>query len=309
MGAFKIPPFDPERVDRFFCLAEDRFIALGIYHHLLKYSCVVEYLPPHLLELVQSQYEQISAAPDRYEAVKAAIRAYTLRPFWGRMNAIDALPSVGTMSPTQLMCKIVALKTPGQAFEDSLRYQFLKRLPAPLFERFKNKPWDLHDPMQFAVKVEEDWVVGMHGLKMPPCPLPTAGATSAAGEATATHATVSQVEEDAAGEDLLKPMIAAFQAMRKVNRGNARGRGRGQGRGGRGGNTAPPETAFRGESSRGSGGQGQGQGQGGRAAPANWCFFHQRFGRDAYSCRPPCSYDQRTAGDETRARQGQEGSR
>lgn len=32
VGAFKVPALDLERCDRFFDLAEDRFIALGIYH-------------------------------------------------------------------------------------------------------------------------------------------------------------------------------------------------------------------------------------------------------------------------------------
>lgn len=278
VGAFKVPAFDPNRADRFFNLAEDRFIALGIYHHALKYSCVVEYLPPHLLELVQTKHEEIAASRDRYLAVKTAVLAYTLRPFWTRMNAIETLPSVGSISPTQLMCKIIGLRTPGEPFHDMLRYMFLRRLPGPLFEKYKNHPVDPKDPMQLAVRVEQDWTAGMNGPKINVTPLPSAAAT--APDTPPPPAAVAQIEEESPSEEFWRPMVAAMQAMRRGvgGRGSNRGRGRGQ-RGGRGGGNNNGDQLARGDNRGGA----PNQSQAGRTAPAGWCFFHQRFGKDAYS--------------------------
>lgn len=307
VGAFKVPPLDLGRVDRFFMLAEDRFLALGIYHPNLRYSCVMEYLPPQLLELVAARHEEISASPDRYLALKTAVLAYTYRPYWARMQALDALPNVGTMSPTQLLCKILALKTVGEPFTDSLRYQFLKRLPGPLYEKYKNKDWDQADPMQFAVRVEADWSPHQAGPSSAPASTsmpPSAANSGPPGAVAVAQVDEAEAEANPAIDAFWRPMVAAFQASRRGSNQGGRGRGNRQGRGQNrgGGNSFNRPPAQQGASS----GNSRAPAAPGRTSNENWCYFHQRFGRDAYSCRPPCTYDQRVAGgmNDDRQRQG-----
>lgn len=73
----------------------------------------------------------------------------------GRMQTLDSLPHVGALSPTRLMCRILALKSAKEPYLERFKYDFLKRLPPTLFERYKTKRWE--DPMAFSVMVESDW--------------------------------------------------------------------------------------------------------------------------------------------------------
>lgn len=137
VAAFKVPPFEPERADKFFFLSEDRFLAIGIYDHNLRASCILQYLPTNLVEMLTQRFAEFNTYSDRYLAIKQAVLEYCKRPLWARMQQIHQLPHVGTLSPTQLMCRILALKSPDEPVYEMLKYEFLRRLPTPLFEKFK----------------------------------------------------------------------------------------------------------------------------------------------------------------------------
>lgn len=303
MAAFKMPDFDPERVERFFDEADDRFLALGIYHHSLKYTAITPFLPAQMLEAVVTRHSDMARSTDRYEALRAAVIEYSFRPAWARHHTIDNLPSVSSsLSPSKLMLRIIALKGTGHPYCDAYHYQFLKRLPGPLFEKFKDKPWEESDPMKFAHLVERSWSQHMAGPAYASIPMPgshnstNAGATAPSSSTSngTGNPTVAQVteERETASEpqdvlDVLRPLVAAIQAGRRGGTSNRRGswRGsRGQGRGGGGNrqsNFNQPQ---------------QNQAAQGRSNNNDWCYFHQRFGTAATNCRPPCAYNQRTTG-------------
>lgn len=305
MPSFKMPQFDPERVERFFQEADDRFLALGIYHPVLKYTAITPFLPTQLMEAVASRHDEIIQAEDRYEALRRAVIEYSFRPYWARQHAMDTLPSVSdSMSPSQLMLRIIALKGSGHNYCESLQYQFMKRLPPHLFEKFKDKQWETADPMKFAHLVERSWAPHMAGPVYASIPHPglanmapttsTSGPLPSAQPASGTQPTVAQVSEDREEQtnvlDVLRPLVAAIQAGRRgsANRGawqGNRGNQRGGRRGGQGGQF---------QSNNNNNGQNQGQ-SGNRATNTEWCYFHQRFGSSASNCRPPCSYNQRTS--------------
>lgn len=309
MASFKMPEFDPERVERFFDQADDRFLALGIYHPVLKYTALTPYLPGPLLEAVATRHAEFARSEDRYEALRLAVVEYTYRPFWAQHHAVDALPSVSaSMSPSQLMLKLIALKGPDHEFCDAFRYQFLKRLPTHLFEKHKDKEWDRRDPIKFAHMVERHWAPTMAGPTYHTVPAPghhgsTNGAASgrpvppgAPGQPT----TVAQVEEeDPASEhqemlDVLRPLVAALQTARRGGQSNRRGSRRGnfsQGRNNNGNNFRQGGQQQNQQTNNQAGNQGQN-----RANNSEWCYFHQRFGNNATNCRPPCAYNQRTSG-------------
>lgn len=297
VGAFKVPPLDLERVDRFFSLAEHRFLALGIYHPDLRYSCVLEYLPANLIDLLATRETEIAASPDRYIALKETVLNYTRRPFWARMQLTDTLPAVSSsMSPTQLMCKLVAIKNPSDPFNELWRHQFLRRLPLPLFEKRKDKDWDDSDPMKFAVQTEASW-----SPNMAPVALPTALPSAAPGIITtpATSAAVAQVETETDPDrpvttndivELLKPLVAAVQPKR----GSGASRSRGRGNSGRYNGRGNFNNNNYGNFNSGNGNSNSNFSNRGRSASDSWCYYHQRYGNNATNCRPPCTYNQRT---------------
>lgn len=310
MPAFKMPAFDPERAERFFQEADDRFLALGIYHPSLRYTAITPFLPAQLMESVASRHDELAQADDRYEALKRAVLDYSFRPFWARQHAMDSLPSVSaSLSPSQLMLRLIALKGTGHPFCEGPQYQFLKRLPAQLFEKFKDKPWDLNDPMKFAHLVERSWAPHMSGPHYAAIPHPglTSGPTTATSGTLPTStasgavpAAVAQVSEERENEtdvlDVLRPLVAAIQAGRRGsnNRGSWRG-GRGnRGRGGRqSGQPGSGNNFGNNANQQVLGGQGQKQSRN-RTGNDEWCYFHQPFGSSATNCRPPCAYNQRT---------------
>lgn len=315
MAAFQMPQFDPERVERFFEQADDRFLALGIYHPTLKYTALTPYLPGQLLEAVATRHAEFAQSGDRYEALRRAVIEYSYRPFWARHHAIDALPSVSAaLSPSQLMLRIIALKGPEHPFCPAYRYQFLKRLPTHLFEKHKDKDWDPNDPMKFAHNVERSWAPHMAGPTYHTVPAPghqgsangapqnRAPPSGAAGP-TPQSASVAQVEETSEPPsehqemlEVLRPLVAALQSSRRGNSSNRRGNSRRgnypQGRGNNfGNNNFRPANQNQGNQNQGNRNQGGG---GNRANDSEWCYFHQRFGANATNCRPPCAYNQRT---------------
>lgn len=310
MPAFKMPPFDPERAERFFQEADDRFLALGIYHPSLRYTAITPFLPAQLMESVASRHEELAQADDRYEALKRVVLDYSFRPFWARQHAMDSLPSVSaSLSPTQLMLRIIALKGTGHPFCEGPQYQFLKRLPAQLFEKFKDKPWDLADPMKFAHLVERSWaphMAGPHYAAIPHPGLSSGTATATAGtlptattSSSTTSSAVAQISEERDETDVLdvlRPLVAAIQAGRRGsnnNRGSWRG-GRGnRGRGRQSGQFGNSGNAGNNGNQQAAGNQGQNQTRN-RSGNDEWCYFHQRFGASATNCRPPCAYNQRT---------------
>lgn len=204
-------------------MAKDRFLALAIYHPNLRYSYILEYLPASLLELILTRHTNLAQAPNRYEALKTAICEYTRNPYWARMQTINTLPSVGTLTPIQLMCQILSFKGIGDLFNKMLQYMFLKRLPTTLCERYKNKALVLEDPMKFAVRVEKDWMPQMSG----PAILagPALGHNAAASTPASTVAQVSNGEEtlEPSTRELVKILAGAIQTKR--GGGNPRGRG------------------------------------------------------------------------------------
>lgn len=301
MPAFKMPAFDPERVERFFEEADDRFLALGIYHPSLKYTAITPFLPTQMMEAVASRHAEIAQAQDRYEALRHAVIEYSFRPPWARHHAIDQLPSVSSsLTPSQLMLKIIALKGAGHPFCEGFQYQFLKRLPGHLFEKFKDKQWEVADPMKFAHLVERSWAPHMAGPTYAAIPHPgfhNPASSASVNQPPTTATTGSQptvaqvVEERDAGEpqdvlDVLRPLVAAIQAGRR-GAFNGRGSGRGNRNNGRGGgNRQQGQGSFNNNSSN--------QQNRNRANNSEYCYFHQRFGASATNCRPPCSYNQRT---------------
>lgn len=305
VAAFKVPPFESDRADKFFFLCEDRFIAVGIYDHNLRASCVMEYLPNNLVEMLTQRFAEFNISPDRYLAIKQAVLEYCKRPFWARMQTIHQLPHVGTISPTQLMCRIIALKAPDEPVYEMLKYEFLRRLPTPLFEKFKARKWG--DAMAFAVRVEAEWSrsteargSGTDG-SMGRSDNPTASNSSTSNPQPVNLLAASQTVEASASDssqDLaasLQPLVAVLQ--RVVSRGqpaNRRGTSsrRGPWRGGdqgflqrgRGRGSGPPYPRPWQEYSADQ-----------RSNQQDWCFYHQRFGANAWACRQPCSYNRRTA--------------
>lgn len=303
VAAFKVPPFESDRAEKFFCLCEDRFTAVGIYDANLRASCIMEYLPPNLVEMLTQRYAEFSRAKDRYLAIKDAVLEYSRRPFWARMQAIHALPHVGNMSPTQLMCRIILLKAPEEPFYEMLRFEFLRRLPVPLFEKYKSKCWI--DPMAFAIKVESDWSrsnaqsltsSGSEPTSSNRGPEETSGVRPAAAGINAVQG--DDTDAIVPPQDLvstLQPLVAVLQrvvargqpTIRRISsarRGTFRGADPypGRGRGGRGGGWSQPMW------------QNQDQNQDQRTSRQEWCFYHQRFGASAWSCRQPCTYNRRT---------------
>lgn len=306
MPAFKMPAFEPDRVERFFEEADDRFLALGIYHPSLKYTAITPYLPSQLLEAISTRHAEIARAGDRYEALRAAVVEYSYRPHWACHYALDVLPSVNaSLSPSQLMLRIIALKGSGHPFCDSYRYQFLKRLPMHLFEKFKDKEWDASDPMKFAHLVERSWAPHMAGPTYAAIPSPgyhsntTTSSSATPNPAPGTGAAVAQVATEQQEEpqdvlDILRPLVAAIQAGRRGS-GGFRGSWRGN-RGGQRGGSRPQQPASNNQAQGQNQGQNQGQQQQNRPNNNEWCYFHQRFGAQATNCRPPCSYNQRSTG-------------
>lgn len=307
VAAFKVPPFEAERADKFFFLSEDRFTAIGIYNLSLRASCVMEYFPTAMVEMLTARFPEFARAPDKYQALKQAVLEYSARPMWARMQTLVLLPAVGpTMSPTQLMCRLLALKSSSENFGERLQFDFLQRLPQPLFERFKSKRWE--DPMAFAVKVEADWqrtTSGEPARMMRPDNTdrtdsrPTEQAVNSIG-AGATEAPGTP-EDNLELSSMLQPLVAVLQRVVQSGQPAAR-------RGGRRGVSRSGSTSFRPYPtpyntynrgfSRGRGYYGgqqfDNQSSDQRTPRQDWCFFHQRFGQGAWNCRQPCSFNQRT---------------
>lgn len=297
VAAFKVPQFESERADKFFFLCEDRFTAIGIYNPSLRASCVMEYFPSTLVEMLTARFPEFAAAADKYQAIKQAVLEYSQRPLWARMQMVDSLPSVNpSMSPTQLMCRMLALKSPSEPFSEKLKYDFMKRLPQNLFDKYKTRRWE--DPMAFAVKTEADWQRSIAPDRNPRPAVPEADdrGKEANVNSIPVEPAAERPESDMELSSMLQPLVAVLQ--RVVQRGQPAGRrpGRGWSRGG-GQSFRPYPAPYGRGSSRGRGyfnNQGAENSTNQRAPRQDWCFFHQRFGQGAWSCRQPCSFNRRT---------------
>lgn len=302
VAAFKVPPFEADRAEKFFFLCEDRFTSIGIYDHNLRASCIMEYLPSNLVEMLTQRFAEFAKSKDRYASLKQAILDYTQRPIWARMQAIHNLPNVGHLSPTQIMCRILTLKSSHEPFYEMLQFEFLRRLPTPLFDKFKSKRWG--DPMSFAIKVESEWARNSSLANSVPDAVPVSRPSDESASAPAKPETIGSLQPTPNGDmestnsselaQTLQPLVAVLQ--RVVSRGQTANRRTFRGQ--RGG--------FRGYDPYLSRGRGRGfvqpyqgpynQLQDQRSSRQEWCFYHQRFGSAAWSCKQPCSYNRRMPG-------------
>lgn len=81
VSSFKVPPFEMVRAYKFFVLCKDRFVAIGIYDPNLRSSCIMEYLPSNLVEMLTQRHHEFSESPNRYLALGIAMLEFCTRPF------------------------------------------------------------------------------------------------------------------------------------------------------------------------------------------------------------------------------------
>lgn len=154
-AAFRPPPFDRTRADRYFREAEGQFITLGITTAALKLSCVAGAVHPEVMAALEDEMDTYRADANPYQVYKEAVLQLCRLPEWVRMKSLLALPKIGPgLGPLSLWLRMKTLM--AEAHSEAIRGLFMVRLPLNLYQKYRTREWP-ENPINLIMEMDRDW--------------------------------------------------------------------------------------------------------------------------------------------------------
>ena len=281
-----MPPFQAEQIDLWLTQVECGFKAAHITDAATKFNLTVAHLP---LAAAEDVHDVIVACPGNSAALFSALKQRLGVPKAARLKALLEPQPLGDQRPSQLLrrlrCELSESGEEPMAGDSSLlRTLFLQRLPPAVRAALSVLPEE--QPIAELASAADRVMEASTGPAAHVDSVVTSAPT-----ATSTAATVSQPDIIAALTASVQRLESKIQRQDKRQRDERRryerqhadqrreGRQRGRPRSPR-----TPRALSRQQRPASLSGSETDQ------SDSGFCYYHDRFGADAYRCSPPCNW-------------------
>ena len=261
--AIKLPPFWRNDPEVWFAQAEAQFAMRSITAEETKYHHVIAALPA---EVAQDVRDVLINPPktEPYTTLKEKLTARMTESEQRRVQMLLTEEELGDRKPSQLLRRMKQLMGEQKIENGILKQLFLQRLPqnVRLILASTSESLTLTDLAALADRILEAHIPSVNVVNEAPT---VVASNSAAPTSSANAALTEQVAELT---NLVRDLSATVRQLQR-----SRSRSRSRGRGGK---------AQRNERDSASSSSVEDKGL---------CWYHARFGENAYRCKPTCTYN------------------
>ena len=265
--AIKLPPFWRNDPEVWFAQAEAQFATRNITNEDTKYHHVIAALPAEVAQDVRDVFINPPTS-EPYTTLKQKLIARMTESEQRRVQRLLTEEDLGDRKPSQLLRRMEQLMGEQKIEKGILKQLFLQRLPpnVRLILASASESITLTDLAALADRILEAHVPTVNAVNA----APTVAVTNTAAPTVPSATNAALAEQVAELTHLVRNLSATVKQLQR-----SRSRSRSCNRSG-GGRTQKTRDSTPANTS---------------AEDTGLCWYHERFGENAYRCKSPCTYN------------------